>query len=158
MTTVSTDDAITQLLAVLAEAFEGPQQKWSYFTDHAAESGLFGTLANVSASDASRVWAGSTIAAHAHHASFALDASAAWIAGDHSPRNWNESWSVHVVDDGAWKQLRQALRDGYHALRRVIDERGSKDADSFGGSVAAIAHAAYHLGAVRQKVAASRKG
>jgi hypothetical protein len=42
---VSTDVAIDQLLAVLAEAFEGPRQTWSYFTDQGAESGLFGTLA-----------------------------------------------------------------------------------------------------------------
>ena len=81
MTAIPTDVVIQQLLAVLAEAFNGPAQKWSYFTDHGAESGLFGTLACSTAADASRVWSGSTIAAHANHVRFALAASAAWIAG-----------------------------------------------------------------------------
>src|SRR5712691_2706112 len=100
MTVVSIEATLEQLLAVLREAFEGPQLNWSYFTDQGAESGLFGTLTSISASAASRVWAGSTIAAHAHHTAFALDASAAWISGDRSPRDWNESWSVMVVDAG----------------------------------------------------------
>jgi hypothetical protein len=49
MPTVSIEAAIEQLLAVLAEGFEGPQQKWSYFTDQGAESGLFGTLVALNA-------------------------------------------------------------------------------------------------------------
>lgn len=157
MAAISTTVAIEQLQAVLREAFEGPQQNWSYFTDSGAESGLSGTLAHIRAADASRVWAGSTIAAHVHHASFAVEASAAWIAGDRSPRDWNESWSVMVVDDSAWKRLQQQLHERYAALREAIRAHGLETSESFGGSVAAVAHAAYHLGAIRQKVAASRQ-
>ena len=81
MTAISTDVVIQQLLAVLAEAFDGPAQEWSYFTDRGAESGLLGTLASLTAADASHVWNGSTIAAHANHLRFALAASAAWLGG-----------------------------------------------------------------------------
>ncbi len=45
---------IRQQLAVLREGFEGPAQRWSYFTDHGPEGGLFGTLAAISSEDASR--------------------------------------------------------------------------------------------------------
>jgi hypothetical protein len=153
MTDITTRDAVSQIQAVLGEALEGPRQDWSYFTDSGPEAGLFGTLDRLSAVDASRRDGGSSIAAHAHHASFALDASAAWISGDRASRNWTESWSVTSVDEPAWHRLREELRDRYGALRQAIDEKARGDAEAFGGAVAAIAHAAYHLGAIRQKVA-----
>ena len=156
MPSISTDDAIQQLLGVLAEAFEGPRQSWSYFTDSGAASGLFGTLAGLSAADASKAWGGTTIAAHVHHAAFAVEASAGWIAGDRGSRDWQESWSVSAVNDAGWRRLQQRLREGYEALRQAITGHASAGAEKFGGAAAAVAHAAYHLGAIRQKLAASR--
>src|SRR5690606_38835499 len=41
-TTVAPDKALEQLIAVLREGFEGPQQRWSYFTDGGPEAGWFG--------------------------------------------------------------------------------------------------------------------
>jgi len=157
MTAVSTDIAIQQLLAVIVEAFEGPKQGWSYFTDPGAESGLFGTLAGTNASAASRVWGGTTIAAHAHHIRFSLAASAAWLSGDRAPQKWEESWRVTTVDDADWRSLQRELRSGYDALRQAIQAHAANDIESIGGAVAAVAHTAYHLGAIRQKVAASRR-
>ena len=156
MTALSMEATLQQLQAVLREAFEGPQQSWSYFTDSGAESGLFGTLERVSAAQASRVWAGSTIAAHAHHVSFALVAAAEWIRGDHSPKNWPEGWSVSTVDDAAWQREQQQLRSRYEDLRRAIQSHATSGEESMGGSIGAVAHAAYHLGAIRQKIVASR--
>jgi hypothetical protein len=158
MPTISTDAAIEQLLAVLAEAFEGPQQKWSYFTDQGAESGLFGTLVALNATTASRVWGGTTIAAHVHHAAFGLAASASWIAGDRSSRDWQESWRVITVTDAEWRSLQGRLRDNYDRLRKAIASHASANEESIGGAIGAVAHAAYHLGAIRQKAALSRKG
>jgi hypothetical protein len=156
MPNISTDDAIQQLLGVLAEAFEGPQQSWSYFTDSGTASGLFGTLAALAAADASKAWGGTTIVAHVHHAAFAVEASAAWISGDRSSHDWPESWSVSTVNDAGWRGLQRRLRDGYDALRKAISAHASGGVEAFGGSAAAVAHAAYHLGAIRQKVAAGR--
>ena len=156
MTAISTDVVIQQLLAVLAEAFDGPAQKWSYFTDHGAESGLLGTLARVTAADASRVWNGSTIAAHAHHVRFSLAASVAWITGDRSSRDWSESWRLNTVDAADWQRLQEEMRIGHRDLRRAIEAHGASDAEAMGGALAAIAHAAYHLGAIRQKVVVAR--
>jgi hypothetical protein len=156
MPTISTDEVIKQLLAVLAEAFDGPAQQWSYFTDHGAEAGLLGTLAGLTAADASHVWSGSTIAAHANHLRFALAASAAWIAGDRTSRDWSESWSVSVLDEKAWRHLQEEIRKAHRDLRRAIELHGASTAESIGGALAAVAHCAYHLGAIRQKFLAAR--
>ncbi|HEV2132166.1 MAG TPA: DinB family protein [Longimicrobiaceae bacterium] len=146
---------VNQLLAVLREGFEGPPQQWSYFTDSGPEAGMFGTIAGLSAAEASQPFGphGTTIAAHVHHMCFALEVSSAWIQGDRSRRDWSESWRVTTVDEGEWEQLRAKLRRRYAELVRMIETADLSDELTFGGAVGAVAHAAYHLGAIRQKVA-----
>ena len=58
MTSIGMDLVVKQLRAVVREAFDGPPD-------------------GISAEHASRPVAGTTIAAHVHHAAFALDASTA---------------------------------------------------------------------------------
>ncbi|MGH2399510.1 MAG: hypothetical protein ACRDF6_06660, partial [bacterium] len=99
MTGVGVDVVIRQLRAVRSEAFNGPPQRWSYFTDNAPDAGWLGTLEKISAAEASRPVGGTTIAAHVFHAAFALEASTEWIRDDRKPRNWRESWTVSEVDD-----------------------------------------------------------
>jgi hypothetical protein len=152
MADVSVSDAIGQLVAVLREAFEGAES-WSYFTDHGPESGLLGTLAKVSAAEASEPRGGSSIAAHAYHVLFSLDASADWIRGDRTRKNWQESWRVRTVDEAGWVRMREQLREKYETLRRTIEAQGASGVEALGGAVGAVAHMAYHLGAIRQKVA-----
>jgi hypothetical protein len=156
MSDITTQDAVSELQAVLGEALEGPKRDWSYFTDSAPESGLLGTLDRLSAAEASRVTGDTSIAAHAYHASFALDASAAWIRGDRSKYDWPQSWSVSAVDEPAWRRLREELRGRSGSLRNAIESHSRENLEAFGGAVGALAHAAYHLGAIRQKVAWSR--
>ncbi|HEX9942728.1 MAG TPA: hypothetical protein VGG03_11970 [Thermoanaerobaculia bacterium] len=156
MPDLSMEATIGQLLAVLCEAFEGAE-RWSYFTDHGADAGLLGTLGKLSAAEASRPTGGTTIAAHAHHVVFSLEASSAWIRGDRSRRNWAESWSVTTVDAAAWARLLEELEKGYRDLRQAIEAHASSSVEAMGGAAGAVAHMAYHLGAIRQKVAFSRQ-
>jgi hypothetical protein len=151
--TLSQDVVIGQLLSVLVEALDGPGQ-WAYFAD----DGLTGTLITISAADASRPVAGSSIAAHVHHVVFALAASAAWIRGDRSPHHWNKSWEVRTVDDAAWTRLREQLRVRCEELRQAIEAHAGDNLEAMGGAIGAIAHTAYHLGAIRQKAAYIRQG
>lgn len=149
---------LEQLLAVLREAFEGPADpRWSYFTDNAPATGLFGTLEGVDAALASRPVGGTSVAAHVHHETFALEATAAWIRGDRSRRDWSQSWRVQQVDAAGWDALRQALRRGYEELREAVRAHGLDGEESAGGALAGVAHAAYHLGAIRQKLAVLRR-
>lgn len=158
MTSIGMDQAMVQLRAVLHEAFEGPPERWSYFTDNAPDAGWFGTLDGITAAEASRVVAGTTIAAHVHHATFALDASTAWIRREWTPRNWRESWRVQAVAEPQWQALVAELRARYDTLARAIESHAGATVEGFGGAVGAIAHAAYHLGAIRQKLGVIRKG
>lgn len=157
MTDISIKAAIEQLLGVLDEAFEHPQKPWTYFTDHGADAGFFGALAKLSAAEASRLSGGTSIAAHAHHVVFSLAVSSAWIQGDRSSRNWQESWRLSTVDDAAWSRLQEQLRSEYKKLRQIIASQAFSGVEAFGGAIAAIAHAAYHLGAIRQKMAFNQK-
>lgn len=141
-----------QLVAVLKEGYEGPTNPWSYFTDARPDAGLAGTLKGLNASDASRSVAGLSVVAHVHHVAFGMNASADWIRGDHTPKEWKESWSIISVDDQGWIKLQQSLQEAYNNLRQTIVFHNSDSAHSFGGAVASIAHLAYHLGAIRQKV------
>lgn len=155
-TSVTPSVATHQLLAVLSEAFEGSQEQWSYFADSGPEAGLLGTIERLSAAEASRTSGpgDTTIAAHAHHVAFGLSASTDWILGRWQPRDWTESWRVSTVDADAWAELCGDLRLGYEALADAIRTRAAVDEKTFGGAVGAIAHVAYHLGAIRQKLPA----
>ena len=153
-TTIAPDKALEQLIAVLREGFEGPQQRWSYFTDGGPEAGWFGMLDRLSADEASKPSGpnGTTIAAHVHHMVFSLSASTDFIMDRWEGRDWSESWRVSTVDEAQWRELREQLRAGYEALVDAFRQRALVDERSFGGALAAIAHVAYHLGAVRQKL------
>jgi hypothetical protein len=142
-----------QLQAVLAEAFEGPPGPWSHFTDGGRGAGLFGSLEHLSAADASRVIAGTSIAAHVHHTLFALHLSARWIRGEREPADWPSSWRVRTVDERAWTRELSALSEGFEALKAEIAVHWLDDVEAVGAALGALAHAAYHLGAVRQKLA-----
>ncbi|HQR08368.1 MAG TPA: hypothetical protein PLN21_16180 [Gemmatales bacterium] len=141
-----------QLLAVLREGYEGPTTPWSYFTDARPDAGLTGSLKTLSAADASRSVAGLSIVAHVHHVAFGMNASADWIRGDHTPKEWDTSWSILSVDDQGWIKLKQTLQEAYDNLRQAMAFHNADSAYSFGGAVASIAHLAYHLGAIRQKL------
>jgi DinB family protein len=157
MSDVAPAFVVPQLRAVLREAFEGPQAKWTYFIDNRPDAAVFGTVDGLSAEQASKPsGAGaSTIASHVHHLCFSVAAASAWIRGDRSDLDWKESWRVRAVDAAEWTALKKRLRGEYEELLRAIDEKATSDEEAFGGAVGMVAHAAYHLGAIRQKIAAA---
>ncbi len=118
---------------------------------------MFGTIEPLSAEEASRPsgGGGSTIAAHVHHMVFVLEASSAWIRGDRTPRDWRESWLATTVIEDEWARLQEELRRGYDELARAIEAVDVADeqalGEAIGEAIGAVAHAAYLLGAIRQK-------
>jgi hypothetical protein len=148
--------AVQQVLTVLREAVEGPSGPTTYFIDKKPDAGLLGALGAVSAEQASRSWGDTSIAAHAHHIAFAMADSAAIIEGARTPPDWKESWSVSTVDDARWRDLVSRVRSQYDRLRRAVESRAASSGEVFGEAAGALAHIAYHLGAIRQKIAALR--
>ena len=156
MPETANDLVVRQLLGVLRETLEGPAEAWSYFTDARPDAALFGAVATLSAAEASRPVAGTTIAAHAHHVAFGMADATRWIEGDQTHQDWTESWRVTTVDERAWGLLQERLRSEYARLRNAIASRGVSSENALASAMGAIAHLAYHLGAIQQKRAALR--
>ena len=81
-----------------------------------------------------------------------MDATAAWTRGDRKGLDWKERGKITTVDKEAWTRLVGELRRQYDQLRQTIHSHALDGEEAFGGTVAAIAHLASHLGAVRQKI------
>jgi len=142
-------------LTLLRETFQGPSGPSTYYIDNDPSAGFLATLGGLSAAQASKPSGkgGASIAGHAHHAAFHLETTAAWLRGDRAPRDWNRSWSVTSVDEPAWAALRETLRDRFEELVRAIETEAPADDEAAVTAFAAVAHAAYHLGAIRQRLA-----
>ena len=139
---------------MLREAFEGPPGPWTYFIDVAPGTGVFGTIGELSAAQASQQ-AGpnnTTIAGHVHHLSVALALSRQALGGDSTTRDRSLSWTLSAVDDAAWFALRAGLQRAYESLLVAVSSHTTWDEDALGVAFGAIAHTAYHLGAIRQRL------
>jgi hypothetical protein len=157
MPQVIASEVFESTLTLLRETFEGAQGPSTYYLDSAPGSGFFGTLEKIDASRASSPISksGATIAGHAYHAGFHLDMTSGWIRGDRADRDWSQSWTVKSVDEGEWRRQRQTLRRQYEELVRAIESEPAAIGESLPTTLGAIAHAAYHLGAIRHAIAAA---
>jgi len=144
------------LLRMLREAFEGPPGPWTYFTDTSPGSGLFGTIDGLSAAQASHVGGPgrTTIAGHIQHLSSSIALATRGLRGESPSRDRSRSWTVATVKDAEWAAVRARLRDEYQKLLVTVETHAAWDEDALGTAMGAIAHTAYHLGAVRQRLAA----
>ncbi len=145
-------DLVAMLLANLREAFDGPQDPSDAWFNSDRGLGYVGVLRSLDAARASHAPTpgGKTIAAHVAHAAFHLRASAAWLRGDKSAAGWATTWDPPQVSPADWIALQQLLRQQYNDLADAIRQVKDWSPDELGGAIGAIAHAAYHLGAIRQ--------
>jgi hypothetical protein len=143
-------------MRMLREAFDGPPGPWTYFTDTEPGTGVFGTIAALTAAQASRVGGPgrTTIAGHVHHVSASLAISTRELRGESPSRDRSKSWTVSTVDEVEWSALRTRLREAYDGLMMVVKTRSQWDEEALGVTMGAVAHAAYHLGAIRQRLEA----
>jgi hypothetical protein len=164
MASILNSDFIRSVLILLDEAYVGPdEQQGVWFLDNVPNGGFFGTLQDVSAQLASRsvVEGGSTIAAHTNHLRFSMELANRAFRGENAYANadWAGSWSIKRVSESEWKQLTASLHAEYEKLREAI--QGGSNWSNFymlTGALALVAHAAYHLGAIRQMVRALQAG
>ena len=144
----------SQLANLLREAFAGPPGPWTYFTDNRPGVGILSTIEALSAEDASvaLVPGGATIAGHAHHVRASLAESTELIVKKRASRDRTGTWTVTQVTKDEWKALHVALRAQYEISLQTIQSRMDWDEDALGAAAGAVAHAAYHLGAIRQRL------
>jgi hypothetical protein len=150
---------VEAILTLLKETFEGPSGPSTYFIDNDPRAGLFGAIDALSPSEASRApkALAPSIAAQVHHLAFHAEMSSAWLRGDRRDRDWKRSWSVQEVDAKEWDAERRSAREEYDKLVRAIREVPEAVGEDLPTTLGALAHAAYHLGEIRQRIADLRR-
>ena len=149
---IATADFRNALLKTLEESFD---EVHGYFLDK-GES-IFETLAGISAEEASQSLGprSGNIAAKVNHIRFYLDSIAANAAAREYIRvDWASSWAVGDVNDAEWRDLIDRLRTTYQALRNFIETNEDWNEMFVGGAFGIVAHNSYHLGEIRQALAA----
>ena len=146
---------------LLVEVFDGPPGEEAYILNP-KDPGLLGQLEKVDAATASsRSMPGqTTVAAHVDHVLFGIDLLNRWADGEANPwanADWSASWKRTTVDDAAWRSLRDRLRDAVAHWQAAVKDRSEWADIEAAGAVASVAHTAYHLGAIRQILAAAGK-
>lgn len=139
---------------LLSETFEGPEGNASWFIESKPGSGLFGTIDPLTAKEASVLVEGVTIAAHTDHTHFHLWANNQLLAGEIQNFDWGKSWEIGTVTKGEWEQTLKKLHHEYTKMPEHISEEEELSSTTTNILLGALAHAAYHLGAIRQMVKA----
>ena len=124
---------------------------------------LLDTLADITAAEASVRSSDRTasIAAHVRHVTFYLQVLETLLRGQETGDvNWREIWeNDRPVTGDEWQAVVQELRAewtnvrGLHAVPATWDR-----SDAHGEFMTIAIHTAYHLGAIRQIIAAIRSG
>jgi hypothetical protein len=160
---MNNSDTIFQraLSKMLTEIFDGPPGNEAYLLNP-GDPGLLRQLESISARAAStRPMPGkTTIAAHIDHVHYGLALLNRWAAGEANPwadADWNASWQRSTVTDDQWRTLREGLRHEAETWRNVVNTRTDWDDVTAAGALSSAAHTAYHLGAIRQLLAALAK-
>ncbi len=135
--------------SLLTEAFDGSSQVW--FSDR--NTGLFSSVQNLSAEQVSKTG----IAAHANHLRWSLSNVNAMMRGERPAMDWAQSWTVKTVTELEWRNILEQLKLEYRALQTNMPPNPDLNDRMFVTSgVALVAHAAYHLGAIRQMINGTR--
>ena len=152
MPSISTANLVQEILYLLTETFESPIKDGNAYLDKG--TGVFMTLERISAEDASKLAfpGATTLAAQTEHLRFYLVALEGFITGVHTSVDWDESWKLETVTAEAWDTLRADLHETYTHTTQLIKNFKRWDEDELGGTLAILAHSAYHLGALRQLV------
>ena len=156
---MNTRDIARSLTTLFAELVDGAPQTGAYMLNR-GDSGLLQSLDKLDAAAASRITgSGSSIAAHVDHLRYGLSLLNRWAGGENpwAQADWTASWRKTSVSDSEWKELRAGIRDEARRWLDVMSRPREVDALELNGIVGSIAHLAYHLGAIRQILAACGK-
>lgn len=145
---------------LLVEIFDGPPGREAYMLNP-GDVGMLRELDSIDAQTAStRPMSGkTTIAAHVDHVHYGLSLINRWIAGEENPwatADWEASWKRGQVTQDEWNSLRERLRHEVKAWQQAVAVKQDWNDMSAAGAIASVAHTAYHVGAIRQILAAAK--
>jgi hypothetical protein len=152
-------EAVIQgFVGMFRELFEGDSSGTTYIVEHGPRGGMLGMLEAVDAAKAShRLGSAQSIAAHTNHVMEALAAGNRWAETGEFSLDWEGTWRVQEVDEPAWDSLRAALKHEYETALAVFQSGQKLSEETYVGGLAMIGHTAYHVGAIRQLVAAGEE-
>ncbi|HEY6359651.1 MAG TPA: DinB family protein [Vicinamibacterales bacterium] len=145
------------LSGLLRELVDGPSGDVA-FVVNPGDQGLLGSLARLSAPDASaRPGGRSSVAAHVQHLRYGFEILNRWLRGENpfADASYAASWGRQQVTDEEWRDLRNALDREVRAWMSAVTAPREWDAVTLSGAIGSVAHLAYHLGAIRQLVASA---
>jgi hypothetical protein len=153
---IALDRFTNELYPLLEETFERVQ---GIYLDKGTS--LFETPAAISAEEASRpVSAGcASIAAQVEHVRFYLEVLERYMRGEAvGTVDWQASWQLTGVTPEEWTALRGRLGAAYRSVSAVMRGFETWEGENdIGGALAVVAHAAYHLGEIRQALCTVRR-
>ncbi len=120
---------------------------------------MFQTLEEISAEEASIPVSNqsATLAAQVNHTAFYIQALRDGIASNWEAKaDWDGSWKVGAVDAAEWQALIDTLRAEYEWVTQLATQATEWNEDYIGGAFSLAAHAAYHLGEIRQGIGVIR--
>ena len=91
-----------------------------------------------------------SIAAHAIHTAYYISLLNELLAGRQPHVDWEASWQVQEVDDARWSQALDDLETQYRQMRSHLGSAEPTEEDHRTYLLAQLAHAAFHLGSIRQ--------
>lgn len=122
---------------------------------------LFETLATITAGEASQPVGGrcATLAAQVNHVRVYIEVLECTMRGEVIDQtDWDASWRVSDVNDEEWESLKRRLDSAYEQMIATMNGAVTRnDADAISGSLAILAHTAYHLGEIRQALCAIKR-
>lgn len=160
---MTTDSVFQRAVSnMLTEIFDGPPAQECYVLNP-GDPGLLRQLGTLDADAASmRPIAGKpSIAAHVDHLLVGLSVLNRWAAGEANPWadvDWNASWQRSAVTKDEWRTLRDNLRREAESWQTSVAARTDWDNMAAAAALSTVAHTAYHLGALRQVLAAATSG
>lgn len=150
------DDFRKGLLFILDETFDNVH---GAFLDPG--DSLFPTLEGISAEQASQRMGtdGNSIAGQVNHIIFYFEVAMRYMRGENPGRqDWGAAWKLIEVRDDEWANLTRQLRETQETLVGMIHEDPPEITDDLvGGSMALIAHTAFHLGQIRHALCIVRE-
>lgn len=147
-----------QLVLVLEEVFTGRQREATFLDD--GDAALLDMLAGLTAAEASREVGGENIVAHARHVLFSLTAYFKAIeqnAPSHIAENW-PAWDSSAASPAEWKSIIEDLGLRLNALLALLDTRQNSPERAYLLALGALAHMAFHLGAIQVKYELLKNG
>jgi hypothetical protein len=158
----TTDDIFRAALSkLLIELFDGPPGREAFMLNP-GDPGLLRQLDSIDAATASsRPMPGqTTIASHTDHVHYGFSLMNRWIAGDENAfatSDWEASWKRDKVNEAEWNSLRERLKSEVKNWQAALAARTNWDDMTASGAIASLAHSAYHVGAIRQILAATKQ-